>query len=124
MKNKFIIVLFFINLSLLGQTNTHSIKRATQFSVGALFGLNNGLGAQINLLISNFADDFPFSTKLCFGISYMDPGDPLAARRIFINNNTNGVPEKSGRTWDFSLDFLYKLQLLGIKRNYIYAGPR
>lgn len=124
MINKTFILLLVIACSLLGQSKDNSISRTTHFSVGSQFGLSNGLGAQINFVTSNFADNFPFSAKIGVGISFKDPGDPLAARRIFINNNTNGIPEESGRSWNFNLDLLYKTSFLGIKRNYLYAGPR
>jgi len=124
MLNKTVILLLMITCSLLGQSKDPSFKRITHFSVGAQLGLYNGFGTQVNLLISNFADDFPFSAKLGIGLSFMDPGDPIAARRIFINNNTNGIPEESGQAWNFNLDFLYRTSFLGIKRNYLYAGPR
>ncbi len=37
------------------------------------------------------------------------PGEALQARRIFINDATNGTPEKKGRVWDFRIDLLYSL---------------
>ena len=96
----------------------------THYSVGAQLGMLNGFGGQLYFRTSNFAEDFPFSLKLGVGVSFSDAGDPLAARRIFINNNTNGIPEKSGRSWNYSLDFLYRYRFIGLKRNYFYAGPR
>ncbi|MCB0731628.1 MAG: hypothetical protein KDC88_11395 [Ignavibacteriae bacterium] len=124
MIKKFIIVLFLIGITISAQTRDFSNYRTVHMSVGAQFGMFNGVGFHVNFLTSNFADNFPFSAKLGFGFSSLDPGDPLAARRIFINNNTNGIPEQSGRTWDFNLDFLYRYGVLNLKRNYFYAGPR
>lgn len=124
MKKYMVFIYFIITMLLLGQNNEFNKYQKTHFSVGAQLGMLNGVGGQIFINTSNFAEDFPFSVKLGIGISYSDAGDPLAARKIFINNNTNGIPEQSGSSWDFSLDFLYRNRLLGLKRNYLYAGPR
>lgn len=72
----------------------------------------------------NFADNFPLAVKLTIGSSSLDAGDALAARRIFINDNTNGIPEHKGKTWDFGLGFLYKYTIFNLYRNYFYAGTR
>ena len=41
------------------------------------------------------------------------PGDPLAARRVFINNNTNGTPDESGHSWQLRLDLARPVARLG-----------
>ena len=41
-----------------------------------------------------------------FGYTQLNPSDALDARHIFINDNTNGTPQKKGRIFDFRLDFL------------------
>jgi hypothetical protein len=92
----------------------------TTLAGGLLVGYNNGLGFQGNLSFKNLAEGFPFSLKLGVGISFFDPGKPLDAREIFINDNTDGVPEESGRLIDFRADFLYYIGA----RTYFYAGPR
>lgn len=124
MKNNILVLLFIAPLLLIGQDNNNLNIQKTHFSVGAQVGMLNGVGGLLFIRTSNFAEDFPFSMKLGVGVSFSDAGDPLAARKIFINNNTNGIPEKNGQTWDFNLDFLYKYRILGFKRNYFYAGPR
>lgn len=93
-------------------------------SGGFSFGYNNGLGVQSNLTVSNFAMDFPVSIKLGFGYTNVDPGNPAEARAMFVNNATNGVPEKTGTVWDFSMDFLYPIKLYSLKRSSFYIGPR
>ncbi len=99
-------------------------SRKTHFYGGIQAGLFNGFGTNLNLMVSNFAEDFPFSVKLNLGFSFLDAGNPDLARKIFINDNTNGAPEKSGRTYNFGVDFLYRKTILGLKRNYFYVGPR
>ncbi len=123
MKMKTIFLLLIITTITSAQINS-SLNNNAKFSSSIQAGLFNGAGININFLTSNFAENFPFSTKLSFGISFLDAGNPLDARKIFINNNTNGIPEQSGTTFAFGLDFLYKTSFFGLKRNYLYAGPR
>ncbi len=94
------------------------------WSGGLNAGFNSGLGIMGTLRISNFAEDFPFSLR--FGIEYtsVDPGDPNAARSIFINDATNGVPQKSGYIWDFRMDFMHKVNFMGLPKTFLYIGPR
>lgn len=121
---KKIIICFLLLSSILFAQDKNSTFRQTQFYGGLQAGMFNGVGFNINFLASNFAEDFPFSAKINFGVSYLDAGNPYDARRIFINDNTGGTPEKSGKTYGLGLDFLYKSSFLGLKRNYFYAGPR
>lgn len=120
---KYILSLLFISSALFAQESNSAFKQ-TQFYGGLQAGMFNGAGFNFNFLVRNFADDFPFALKLNFGLSYLDAGNAYDARRIFINDNTNGTPEKNGKTYGFGLDFLYRSSFLGLKRNYFYAGPR
>lgn len=99
---------------------SQSSLQKVAYAAGLQAGYNNGLGFQGSFTIRNLAEDFPFSIKLGVGVSFLDPGIPLDAREIFINDATNGVPEKSGKLIDFRADFLYQLT----NRTYLYAGPR
>ena len=67
-----------------------------KFSGEVLTGYNRGLGFQTKVTASNFAPEFPFKLRFGLGYTFLNPGDALDARRIFINNNTNGTPEKHG----------------------------
>jgi hypothetical protein len=51
----------------------------------------------------------PIQARLRLGRTSVEPGDPARARRVFINDATNGTPEEKGRTWDFGLDGLYPM---------------
>lgn len=53
-----------------------------------------------------------------------DPGSSPDARRIFINNATNGTPEKQGWFWEYRFDFMYRVNWLSLQRLYLFAGPR
>jgi len=94
------------------------------FTPGVNIGYNRGFGLQANITASNFAKEFPFDLRLGIGYSFINPGDALDARRIFINNNTNGVPEKKGRSLDIRLDFLAGKTIFGINPSYLVFGPR
>ena len=48
----------------------------------------------------------------------------VTARRIFINDGTNGTPTESGRAWDLRFDLLYDLELFERAETYAFAGPR
>jgi hypothetical protein len=95
-----------------------------RFTPGARIGYNKGLGLQASVTASNFAPEFPFKIRLGAGLTFLNPGDALDARRIFINNNTNGTPEKKGRSIDIRLDFLVTRTVFGLDNSYVSAGPR
>jgi hypothetical protein len=125
MKNLFVFLIIFFcfyqtNEAQTGQYYSHK----PLFSGGISAGYTGGFGLQGNIMISNFAQDFPLSARLAIGYSTLDPGNPADARRIFINDATNGVPEKSGTDWNFRLDFLYRVPFLSVKRFYVFTGVR
>ncbi|MFH1195788.1 MAG: hypothetical protein V1720_08735 [bacterium] len=100
----------------------HNITAQTkqQFSGNIGFGYNNGFGIEVNLMLRDFAEGFPLALRTGFGIAFIDPGKPMDARKIFINDNTNGVPEESGKIVDLRFDFMLPLS----KKIYLFAGPR
>ena len=71
-----------------------------------------------------FAQGFPFTVRLAAGYFTLDPGNPADARRIFINDATNGTPEKNGHFITLRLDFIYSIHWFGWKRFHVYGGPR
>jgi hypothetical protein len=93
-------------------------------AVGFSLGHNGGLSFKIHGLLSNFAQGFPLAVKVGIGYTSVDPGHAADARRIFINDATNGTPEQSGRVWDFRGDLLYKMKWFSPAHSYIYAGIR
>jgi hypothetical protein len=94
------------------------------FCAGVLGGTNGGPGFQIQGSVAELAQGFPFILKFAINYASLNPGYPAGARKIFINDATNGIPEKSGRTWDYRLDFLYKVDWFSWQRFYFYGGPR
>jgi hypothetical protein len=97
---------------------------AGDFSVGLTTGYKGGFTIRGNALIMNFAKGFPLGMEVGVGYTFLDPGDPAAARRVFVNNATNGTPEKSGYAWDFRLDFVYDLNLIRDASTAAFAGVR
>jgi len=87
-------------------------------------GYANGLSFQGNITVHNFAVGFPLSLRLGIGYVSIDPGNPAEARSMFVNDNTNGVPEKSGTVWNFRMDFVYPVSFFPIKRSDLFVGPR
>ncbi|MBN2010031.1 hypothetical protein JW960_11870 [candidate division KSB1 bacterium] len=99
-------------------------SHAADYSGGFLIGYSGGTGFHLNGTISHFAPTLPLKMQLGVAYARMNPGKADDARKIFINDATNGEPEKSGKNWDFRLDFLYQIQVLGMSDAYLYGGPR
>ena len=97
---------------------------ATDFNVSLLSGTKGGASVRVGGMVSDFARGFPLALELSAAYSWRDGGNAIDARRIFINDNTNGTPEKAGHYWDLRLDFLYRAKVFGIQEFYLYAGPR
>lgn len=128
MKTRHLLLLMFLGV--------FSIATAVsaEFRSNVLFGYNGGPGLRVGGTVSDFAVGFPLALDLAVGYTSLDPGDPVRARRVFINNNTTGTPEESGHRWDFRLDFLYPLSakpgvhlLAGVRHsrftgNFVYIG--
>ena len=87
-------------------------------------GYYRGVGLHASLTALNFAQNFPFSVRIGLGYTRVSAGDGWAARRVFINNNTNGTARSNARVWDARLDVLCPLKLLNLKRTTFFAGLR
>ncbi len=80
-------------------TSSHSQTYPTNYNIGPKFsggiltGYNSGFGVQLNGTVSNFSTGFPLAFRFGIGYTTIDPGNPLTARKIFINNSENGIPE-------------------------------
>ena len=125
-KIRIIIAIAILSISsiAISQAQNASAEVKPSFAGGAFLGYYSGTGFEIYGMISDFARDFPLNARLGIGYTAINPGRAADARRIFINDATNGTPEKSGRSWDFRLDLLYQINLLSLKRAYFIAGPR
>lgn len=93
-----------------------------KFYGGMVFGYNGGFGGQLNFTMTSFQSGFPLSLRFGFGYTNVEPGIPGDARKIFINDATNGTPEERGYVWDLRFDVLYPVNLLD--KSNLYVGAR
>jgi hypothetical protein len=75
-------------------------------------------------MVRDLAEGFPFALKFGIGYASVEPGKAPEARKIFINDATNGIPEKGGQVWDFSFDVMKPVKLPLFKQAYLFGGPR
>ncbi len=99
-------------------------NKTSQLQASIMTGYSGGFSVQGNILLKNISNDFPFDLRAGIGYSMFNPGIAADARRIFINNATNGVPEKVGSAFDYRLDFMLKKTVFGISNSYLLIGPR
>jgi hypothetical protein len=97
---------------------------AAGWNAGLSLGMKGGFSYSGSFGVTDFARGFPFGLDFSATFSSINPGDATRARRIFVNQNTNGSPEKTGSTWDLRMDFMYNLRLQSVKGLYLFAGPR
>jgi hypothetical protein len=117
-----LIVLIFFSINGFAQSLENVLHPGPKLYGGVVFGYNGGFGGQINLTITSFQKGFPLSARFGMGYTTMEPGKSADARRIFINNATNGTPEERGWMWNLNFDLLIPLSF--ISNSYIYLGPR
>jgi hypothetical protein len=113
----------FFSAALFSQSLSNVYDSNPYFSGGAQVGYNGGVSFQLTGTISNFAQDFPLSLRGSVDYTFLNPGNPIDTRKIFINDNTNGTPEKDGHTWNLRLDFILKTNIL-INNSFLFFGPR
>ncbi len=98
--------------------------KQTTFSLSANAGYNRGVAGQLGLTAHNPLASLPLDFRFGFGYTKLDPGNSSDARRIFINNATNGVPEEKAKTFDYRLDALWPINIGNLERSYFSFGPR
>ena len=96
----------------------------SKFAVGFSTGLNRGLAFNVNFTALQPVETLPLHFRFGIGYTKLDPGNSADARRVFINNATNGVPEEKGKAFDYRLDFMWKTELLNLEESYLVFGPR
>ena len=98
--------------------------KATRFSLGVQAGLRAGIGVEGNAMVKDFAEGFPMALRLAAGYSRREAGKAADARRIFINDATNGTPEEKAWLWDIRLDFMYDFGWSSSADIYVTGGVR
>ncbi|MCB2230333.1 hypothetical protein KQH82_06435 [bacterium] len=104
--------------------NQHALPSIRTVTGQLITGYNGGTGVHASFTFNNFAEGFPFSLRAGVGHSWVAPGDAVAARRIFIDQNTNGEPRSKAKVWDVRLDVMYPVQLFNLKHTSAFGGPR
>ncbi len=97
---------------------------AARFTVGGLVGYRAGLGAEVNATAADFAEGFPLAARFAVGYARREPGNPADARRIFINDATDGTPEEAGWYWDCRFDMMYRFGWRSAENLFATAGVR
>ena len=97
---------------------------AAEWSAGVQLGYRGGFGLGGQGAVRDLSPGLPLGLRAGIGYTSVDPGNAADARRIFINDATNGTPEQSGRYWDFRFDLTYDLQRSPLSWLLVYAGPR
>lgn len=113
-----------VAMSLSNSMYSQESQSKSKFSTAIIGGYNGGFGANLSLTAHKPVESLPIDVRFGIGYTSLDPGDSADARRIFINNATNGVPEEKGRTYDYRLDALWPVTLIESARSYIVFGPR
>jgi len=114
--------LIFVLLLSFGSCPRYAV--AGEFLGGLSAGTSGGLGVQATGTLANFTRDLPLSLRIGIGYHTGNAGDPYAARRVFINDNTNGTAEDSAHQWQFRVDLLYPVIKLRTQEIFLFAGPR
>jgi hypothetical protein len=123
-RNTVLMVLNIVILAVACQGQELGKTPGAKFSIGGSLGYFAGVSMQANVGVSNFAIGFPLAVRLGLGYSSVEPGNAADARRLFINDATNGTPEESGHVWDLRLDFMYPIKLGSVPKSFIVFGPR
>lgn len=113
---------FLITCSLLFMITYTSYGQST--AVGFTTGFNRGFGVNAHFTIKKIAEGLPGNLRFGIGYNNLNPGKAADARKIFINNATNGVPKKKGKSFDYRLDYMMPYSILNLKNSYLVFGPR
>jgi hypothetical protein len=97
---------------------------AADFRAGFQIGYTGGVGAEVNAAVSDFAEGFPMALRFAIGYTSREPGKAADARRIFINDATNGTPEENGWFWDYRFDLMYRFALRSVDKLFVVGGVR
>lgn len=100
--------------------NQFSQALGATFSIGGFVGYQDGLSLQLFGTAENFALGFPLKARLRLARNSVEPGSAPDARRVFINDATNGTPKEKGHTLDLGFDGLYPMG----PRSHFFGGVR
>lgn len=116
--------MIFISTNILAKKTSPPLAANPKFSMGVLFGYTGNFGLNVSGTISEFSYDIPLALKFSAGYNVREAGNLWDARKVFINDNTNGDPAESAHSFDLRLDFAYPVKLFSIRKSLLYVGPR
>jgi hypothetical protein len=93
---------------------------SSRLSIGGFIGFQDGLSFQAFAVARDFAQGFPLKARLRLERTSVEPGSAPDARRIWINDATNGTPKEAGSTWGLGMDGLYPTG----DRTHFFGGVR
>jgi len=114
------VTLFLASTLLINAQSNHD----SAFALGLNTGYNRGFAVQLNATALQPLQSLPIQIRFGIGYNKLDAGNSADARRIFINNATNGVPEEKAKSFDYRLDFLWSSNLFNLEETYWAVGPR
>jgi len=97
---------------------------AVDLSWSALAGYQDGMGLRLTGTAAHLVKDVPVGLAFGAGFASMDPGNAAAARRVFINDATDGTPQKSGYAWDLRLDAVWFFKVAHLTESGAFFGAR
>ncbi len=122
--NPIYLLLIFISCQQINLTAQNSNKNSKPADLQIMAGMNRGFGLGSNIVFYNLSQSFPFELRFGIGYTWLNPGNSADARRIFINDATNGTPEKKGHNIDLRMDLMKSATIFGHTHSYWYIGPR
>jgi hypothetical protein len=115
----------FVALLVAAVLGAPAAARATDLSWSALGGYQQGAGLRVFGTVAHMTAAVPIAIQFGFGYALVDPGNQELARRVFINDNTNGTPEESGHVWDLRADLMWLFGRVSFLDEVgVFAGPR
>jgi len=90
---------------------------------GIDIGYYNGPGFSL-YITSDSIPSKKTTGRFSLGISFPYPGNPVLARKVFINDATNGIPHGKGRSYNFGFDLIKKLRLKIYPKSKFFFGIR
>jgi hypothetical protein len=119
-----LIIVAFAGTSALAKSQVESDYSKRFFTGNIQLGYFSGVELITSATFANFANGFPFAVRLGFGYSWASAGDEWMARRVYIDNNTNGTARSHAKIWDGRFDLMFPVDWLSLERTSVFAGVR
>ncbi len=108
----------------MGLLSGAAMLSAAELSSAVEAGYSGGPSLFLSASATHFSRGLPVSARVGMGFTWLNPGHAAEARRLFINDATDGTPEKGGGAFNFRFDLLFPFSIPGMPNSYLYAGPR